>query len=122
MDLLCQTTNITRPGAPDGPHIVLATSVTTDGGTADGLVEAVGRQIGRWAPRFDWAGLAEPIGVYEHRFAQYRPRVGVRRELPGPRTAVENLVLAGDMTTHPSIEGAVASGARAADVVGALLP
>ena len=46
----------------------------------------------------------------------------MRRELPGPRTAVENLVLAGDLTTHPSIEGAVSSGARAADIVDALLP
>ena len=122
VDLVCQTTNITRPGAPDGPHIVLATTVTTDGGGADGLVESVGRLMARWAPRFDWAGLAEPIGVYEHRFAQYRPRVGVRRELPGPRTAVENLVLAGDLTTHPSIEGAVSSGTRAAGIVDALLP
>jgi phytoene dehydrogenase-like protein len=122
VDLVCQTTNITRPGAPDGPHIVLATTVTTDGGGADGLVESVGRLMTRWAPRFDWAGLAEPIGVYEHRFAQYRPRVGVRRELPGPRTAVENLILAGDLTTHPSIEGAVSSGTRAAGIVGALLP
>jgi phytoene dehydrogenase-like protein len=122
VDLVCQTTNITRPGAPDGPHIVLATSVTTDGGATEGLVEAVGRLMARWAPRFDWAGRAEPIGVYEHRFAQYRPRVGVRRELPGPRTAVENLILAGDTTTHPSIEGAVSSGERAAGIVGALLP
>ncbi len=122
VDLVCQTTNITRPGAPDGPHIVLATTITTDGGSADGLVESVGRLMARWAPRFDWAGLAEPIGVYEHTFAQYRPRVGVRRELPGPRTAVDNLILAGDLTTHPSIEGAVSSGARAADIVGALLP
>jgi phytoene dehydrogenase-like protein len=122
VDLVCQTTNITRPGAPDGPHIVLATTVTTGGGTADGLVESVGRLMGRWAPRFDWAGLAEPIGVYEHPFALYRPLVGVRRELPGPRTAVDNLILAGDMTTHPSIEGAVASGTRAAGIVGALLP
>ena len=122
VDLVCQTTNITRPGAPDGPHIVLATTVTTDGGTADGLVESVGRLVARWAPRFDWAGLAEPIGVYEHRFAQYRPRPGVRRALPGPRTAVDNLILAGDMTTHPSIEGAVSSGTRAAGIVAALLP
>ncbi|HTI33957.1 MAG TPA: NAD(P)/FAD-dependent oxidoreductase [Miltoncostaea sp.] len=122
VDLVCQTTNITRPGAPDGPHIVLATTVTTDGGEAGGLVDAVGRLMARWAPRYDWAGLAEPIGVYEHAFAQYRPRVGVRRELPGPRTAVQNLVLAGDGTTHPSIEGAVSSGVRAAGIVGALLP
>lgn len=122
VDLLCQTTNVTRPGAPDGPHILLATRVTTGGGSADGLVDAVAALAARWAPRFDWAGLAEPIGVYEHSFAQYRPLPGVREGLPGPRTAIENLVLAGDLTTHPSIEGAVTSGVRAAGIVAALTP
>jgi phytoene dehydrogenase-like protein len=122
VDLVCQTTNVTRPGAPEGPHILLATRVTTGGEGADGLVEATGELVRRWAPRFDWAGLAEPIGVYEHAFAQFRPLPGVRGGLPGPRTALDNLVLAGDLTTHPSIEGAVASGARAGEVVDALLP
>jgi phytoene dehydrogenase-like protein len=122
VDLVCQTTNITRPGAPEGPHILLATTVTTGGGSSDGLVEAVGRLARRWAPGFDWDGLAEPIGVYEHSFAQYRPLAGVRHGLPGPRTALENLVLAGDLTRHPSIEGAVGSGARAAGIVDALIP
>lgn len=122
VDLICQTTNITRPGAPDGPHILLATTVTTGGGSAEGLVEAVGAQARRWAPRYDWDAHAEPIDVYEHDFAQFVPGPGVRRGLPGPRTRVENLILAGDLTTHPSIEGAVSSGARAAEIVGALIP
>jgi phytoene dehydrogenase-like protein len=122
VDLMCQTTNITRPGAQDGPHVLLATTVTTGGEPAEGLVEAVGALVRRWAPRYDWTGLARPIGVYEHPFAQFRPLPGVRRELPGPRTAVENLVLAGDLTQHPSIEGAVSSGARAAEVVDGLIP
>lgn len=122
IDLLCQTTNITRPGSPDGPHILLATRVTTSGGSAEGLVEAVGDLVRRWAPRFDWAGLAEPLGVHAHPFAQFRPLPGVRARLPGPRTAVDNLVLAGDLTHHPSIEGAVSSGVRAAEIVDALSP
>jgi phytoene dehydrogenase-like protein len=122
VDLLCQTTNITRPGAPEGPHVVLATSVTTGGGGAEGLVEAVGRLVARWSPRFPWASAAEPIGVYEHRFAQFRPLPGVRGALPGHRTALDNLILAGDLTAHPSIEGAVSSGARAAGIVDALIP
>lgn len=46
----------------------------------------------------------------------------MRRGLPGPRTRVGNLIMAGDLTTHPSIEGAVASGARAAEIVDALMP
>jgi phytoene dehydrogenase-like protein len=122
VDLLCQTTNITRPGAVDGPHILLATGVTTGGEPADGLLDAVGALVRRWAPGYDWAGLAQPIGVYEHTFAQFRPLPGVRRDLPGPRTGVENLVLAGELTRHPSVEGAVSSGARAAEVVDALIP
>ena len=60
--------------------------------------------------------------MYEHPHAQFRPLAGVRRDLPGPRTAVENLILAGDATTHPSIEGAVSSGVRAAEIVDALTP
>jgi phytoene dehydrogenase-like protein len=122
VDLLCQTTNITRPGAVEGPHILLATTVTTGGVPGDGLVDAVGALVRRWAPGYDWAGLAQPIGVYEHPFAQFRPLPGVRRDLPGPRTSLENLVLAGDLTRHPSVEGAVSSGARAAEVVNALIP
>jgi hypothetical protein len=119
---VCQTTNITRPGAPEGPHILLASSVTTGGGRADGLVEAVGRLVTRWSPRFPWSRAAEPIGVHEHRFAQFRPLPGVRGALPGHRTALDNLILAGDLTAHPSIEGAVSSGARAAGIVDALIP
>jgi phytoene dehydrogenase-like protein len=122
VDLLCQTTNITRPGAPEGPHILLATRVTTQDGGPDGLAEATRDLVRRWTPGYDWDELAELIDVYEHPFAQYRPLSGVRRELPGPRTAIENLSLAGDLTTHPSIEGAVASGGRAAEIVDALLP
>jgi phytoene dehydrogenase-like protein len=122
VDLVCQTSNITRPGAPEGPHILLATCVTTGGPAPADLVGEVGALVGRWAPRYDWQGLAEPLGVYTHPHAQFRPLAGVRRDLPGPRTAIENLILAGDATTHPSIEGAVASGVRAAEIVDALAP
>ena len=80
------------------------------------------RQIGQWAPRFAWAEHAEPIEVIDHPFAQYRPLPGVRAGLPGPRTALHNLLVAGDIAAHPSIEGAVGSGHRAAEIVEALVP
>lgn len=122
VDLLCQTTNITRPHVEAGPHILLATSVTTpDGGAADGLEGAVERLVGAWAPGYPWKRLATSLGTVEHHFAQFRPLAGVRRELPGPRTAVPNLVLAGDLITHPSLEGAVSSGFAAAKIVDAQL-
>jgi phytoene dehydrogenase-like protein len=122
VDLVCQTTNVTRPGTPWGPHVLLATSITTDGGDAEGLEAAVADLVRRWAPRYAWSRDAELLRLYRHRFAQFRPTPGVRARLPGPRTALENLILAGDGTQHPSIEGAVASGVRAAGVVDALLP
>lgn len=121
VDLICQTTNVTRPKAVEGPHVLLATRVTTGGDTAEGIEEATERLVARWAPRFAFSRLAEHIGTYEHHFAQFRPLPGVRAELPGTRTALANLVLAGDLTRHPSIEGAVGSGRHAASVVAQML-
>jgi phytoene dehydrogenase-like protein len=123
VDLVCQTTNVTRPGAPAGPAVLLATSVTT-GRAADGagLPGAVADLVKAWSPGYPWSEAAELVRVYEHPFAQFRPLAGVRRELPGPRTAPDNLILAGELTRHPSVEGAVASGARAAQIVDALIP
>lgn len=122
IDLLCQTTNVTRPGSP-GPHIVIAQSATRGWSHVDpdGYVAAVGRQMARWAPRFPWGRVATPIETFAHPWAQYVPRPGVRRDLPGPRTALANVILAGDAVTHPSIEGAVASGHRAARIVHEIL-
>ena len=122
IDLLCQTTNVTRPGSP-GPHIVVAQSATRGWSHVDpdAYVAAVGRQMARWAPRFPWEQVATPIGTFAHPWAQYVPRPGVRRDMPGPRTALTNVILAGDAVTHPSIEGAVSSGHRAARVVHEIL-
>ncbi|MFN8124736.1 MAG: NAD(P)/FAD-dependent oxidoreductase [Thermoleophilia bacterium] len=118
VDLLCQTTNVTRPEAVGGPHILLATTVTTPGAAdAPGLVEAVAGAVARWSPGYAWSAHARVVGVTEHDFAQYRPAPGVRDDLPGTRTRVARLMVAGDLTTHPSIEGAVRSGTAAADAL-----
>jgi phytoene dehydrogenase-like protein len=118
IDLLCQTTNVNRHGAVGGPHIVIATSIGDSDATAAGIEDAVERQVRRWNPTFPWASAAHSLGVVRHPFAQFRPLAGVRRRLPGPRTQVPNVVLAGEFTTHPSLEGAVSSGVTAADIVG----
>jgi phytoene dehydrogenase-like protein len=122
VDLVCQTSNITRPSSP-GPHILIAQSATT-GWTdvdPDRYAAAVGRRLRQLVPRFPWQEMARPIETYVGSHAQFRPRDGVRRDLPGPRTAIANLFLAGDAVLHPSIEGAVASGRRAAQAVDAAL-
>ncbi|MEZ5080970.1 MAG: FAD-dependent oxidoreductase [Thermoleophilia bacterium] len=121
VDLVAQTTNVTRPGAASGPHIVLATTVTTpDGGSADGFEEAVAAQIQRWNPGFPWRDVAVPLGTTVHEFGQYQVKPGVRAGLPPQTTAIRGLVIAGDLTELPSLEGAVTSGIRAAEVVRAL--
>jgi len=120
LDLVCQTTNVTRPGAVEGPHILLAMRVTTGGDPLDGVEEAAERAIAKWSPGFPFSQVAEHIGTFVQPFAQYRALPGVREDLPGPRTAAENVVLAGDLTRHPSIEGAVSSGEEAARIVSTL--
>jgi uncharacterized protein with NAD-binding domain and iron-sulfur cluster len=123
IDLVCQTSNINRPGAHDGEHVLMATAVTTDAPVERGAVaSAVATLIGRWAPGFPWEREAELIEIREHPAAQFRPLPGVRRQLPGARTRLPNVFLAGDYTLHPSLEGAVASGRIAAAAVAATAP
>ncbi len=122
VDLVCQTSNITRPGSP-GPHILIAQSATLGWRDVDPerYADAVGRHIQRLVPRFPWATMARPIETFACAHAQFRPIDNVRRDLPGPRTTLPNVFLAGDAVLHPSIEGAVASGRRAAQAVGSSL-
>jgi glycine/D-amino acid oxidase-like deaminating enzyme len=116
VDLLCQTTNVTTPHAGP-PHVLLATRVTTGSGGGDDLPDAVEKLVARLSPRFPWTSSARLVEVVDHPAAQWRPLPGVRDRLPGPETERRGLVLAGDCTTHPSIEGAVVSGERAAKAI-----
>lgn len=122
VDLLCQTTNVTRPGSP-GPHIVIAQSATAGWGDVDiaRYAAAVGRRIRTLIPGFPWERTSTLVDTYANPAALYRPLTGVRRNLPGPRTAIANLLLAGDAVMHPSIEGAISSGRRAARIVDGML-
>lgn len=122
LDLICQTTNITRPGSP-GPHVLVAQSATAGWSEVDPqryAARALAR-LEQLIPSYDWAHNARLIDATDHPKALYRVTPGVRENLPGPRTTVRNVVLAGDITTHPSLEGAVSAGTRAADVVADML-
>ena len=122
VDLVCQTTNVTRPGSP-GPHILVAQSATASWTDVDPerYARVVGDRVRAWSPGFDWNRHAELIDTHRNDWALSRIPPGVRANLPSPRTAVANLVLAGDGVMHPSIEGAVASGRRAARVIRTLV-
>ncbi len=123
VDLLCQVSNVTRPGSP-GPYMVTAQSATDgwSGVDPDAYADAVAHHVRASIPGFDWDRTAQLVDARVHPRARYRIPPGRRASLPGPRTAVANLVLAGDCTTHPSIEGAISSGYRAAETVAGLHP
>ncbi|MBU6364186.1 MAG: FAD-dependent oxidoreductase [Acidobacteria bacterium] len=122
IDLVCQESNLLRPGMGEGARL-LATCVHGDAGSPDGgaLAAEMERLAGAWNPGFPWARVATLEDVVVHPWAQFAVPPGVRDDLPDAATGLENVFLAGDVTMHPSIEGAVASGERAAKVVAGYL-
>ena len=118
IDLVCQESNLLRPGMGEGARL-LATCVHGEDGAPDGdaLAAEMQRLAELWNPGFPWARVATLEDVVVHPWAQFAVPPGVRDDLPDAATGVENVFLAGDATMHPSIEGAVASGERAAKVV-----
>lgn len=119
IDLVCQESNLLRPGMGQGERL-LATSVHGDAGAPDPdvLAAEMERLAGTWNPGYPWRRLAILEDVVVHPWAQFAVPPGVREDLPDAATGLENVFMAGDVTMHPSIEGAVASGERAAQVVG----
>jgi protoporphyrinogen oxidase len=128
IDLACQESNLFA-GDAGLPHVLLASSVhdVGDDGVAvapdtDALPGEMEALAGRWSPRFPWRRHARLVEIVEHPYAQFAVSPGTRDALPGPATALGNVVLAGDHTRHPSIEGAVGAGDEAARVVGLAVP
>jgi phytoene dehydrogenase-like protein len=122
IDLVCQESNV-LPGDDGPPHLLLASSVDGGGQGADAseLARAMDGMVSRWSPGFPWRDRARLVEVIRHPHAQFAIPPGVRDDLPGPATAIENVLLAGDQTMHPSIEGAVAGGERAAALARSLV-
>jgi len=70
-------------------------------------------EISGWYPEVD----LEPLAVYRIPFAQFDQPPGVHERLPKNRTSTPGLVLAGEYTEDSSINGAMLSGEKAAEVV-----
>ena len=116
IDLVCQESNLLPAAPADAGARLLATSVDgPDGAAEPGALEAAMTALaGRWNPGFPWSRCARLVEVVRHPWAQFAVPPGARDALPGQQTAVGNVLLAGDITMHPSIEGAVVAGERAA--------
>ena len=117
VDLVCQESNLLRPGMGEGSRL-LATCVHGAPGEPDpeALAQAMARMAAAWNPGYPWRDMATLEEVVVHPWAQFAVPPGVRDDLPDAATGLANVFLAGDFTAHPSIEGAVGSGERAADV------
>lgn len=122
VDLVCQESNLLRPGTGHGARL-LASCVHPDDGApdADALEAEMAGLAACWNPGFPWQRSAHLAQVVVHDHAQFGVAPGVRGALPDAATALENVFLAGDFTMHPSLEGAVCSGERAAEVVAGAL-
>jgi hydroxysqualene dehydroxylase len=104
-------------------------SVTVSAG--DALLDTPREQLARaiWAEVAQAAGLpAEPLPPWQivrERRATFAPTPAQDQKRPGPRTAWRNLLLAGDWTDTglpATIEGAIRSGNRAAELLRQMQP
>lgn len=100
--------------APAGQHLLSATLLGTRDADERGLADEVVETLSSWFPAKPLAGL-ELLATYEVEFAQFRQPPGFRADRPGVDAPEGQVYLAGDYTDWSSIQGAMASGRRAAE-------
>lgn len=99
--------------APPGRSLVGAVALGSLDLPDDELYRRGIAEISGWYPEVD----LEPLAVYRIPFAQFDQPPGVHERLPENRTSTPGLVLAGEYTEDSSINGAMLSGEKAAEVV-----
>ncbi len=108
--------NIASEYAPAGTQLVSVTILGTPEAGGDILAVRVRRQMAVWFPEAD-TGRWRWLATYKIPFAQFRQPPGILDHLPGARTQVSGLYLAGDYTRNSSVQGAMESGKIAAETV-----
>jgi phytoene dehydrogenase-like protein len=103
--------NVAPEQSPEGAHLVNATWL----GPIDeeSIAEGTRNALSRWG--FD--AEIEPVHTKVVDFAQFGQPPGVHEELPSNDAPEGNVFLAGDYTHDSSINGAMLSGRRAAEIV-----
>lgn len=106
-------TNIAPSYAPPRKHLLSATVPGNPDDDDELIAERCRREIAGWFPEHDFSRW-RVMGVYRIPFSQFAQRPGIYEELPGNRTPIEGLYLAGEYTKSSSIQGAMHSGEHAA--------
>ena len=115
-----QITNVTHPDGSRNGHLLIVTSVAQACADERYRTETLPREalatLSAWFPHSGVARDAELMAVNYTPFGQFAQPPGTRERLPTNHTRLPTLVLAGEYTEHSSIEGAVVSGTRAAEL------
>ncbi len=108
--------NVASPYAPEGRGLLHVTVLAADAPADDDALEVrVRRHLASWYGAA--ADGLERLAIERIPFAQFRQPPGVADRLWDPGTRWPNVVLAGEATRMSSIQGALASGERAAAVL-----
>lgn len=103
------------PGlAPKGEHLLMGAVLGTPDLTEGAIAERVRGEMAWWFPHAKTHGWRW-LRTCKLPAAQWALPPGLADRLPGTRTAVDGLLLAGDLTCEPSIDGAIRSGRAAAE-------
>lgn len=102
--------------APDGYQLLSATFLGVSEADDDALAATVREALESWFPENHFGGL-ETVGTDRVEFAQFAQPPGFRAKLSAVDAPEGPVALAGDYTAWSSIQGALSSGRRAAEVV-----
>lgn len=108
--------NVAPEQSPEGKHLVSATWLEPRD-DEDALAEGTRNALPRWGFDVD----LEPVHTAVVEFAQFGQPPGVHETLPSNDVPEGNVFLAGDYTHDSSINGAMLSGRRAAELVESVL-
>jgi len=111
-----QISNLSSAYAPKGQHLLSATVLGAPEMSDADLAARCREDMTSWFPGKDLAKLRQ-VGIYRIKFAQFRQPPGVFATLPPNATPTRGLFLAGEYTESSSINGAMRSGAMAAQSV-----
>jgi phytoene dehydrogenase-like protein len=111
-----QISNLSSAYAPKGQHLLSATVLGAPEMSDADLAARCREDMTSWFPGKDLAKLRQ-VGIYRVKFAQFRQPPGVFATLPPNATPTRGLFLAGEYTESSSINGAMRSGAMAAQSV-----
>lgn len=118
--LVAQITNVTHPEGTGNGHLLIATSIAEACADETYRRETLPRDVmatlARWFPHSGVEQEAELVDVQYTAFGQFAQPPRTRERLPSNLTRYPTLVLAGEYTESSSIEGAVVSGTRAAEL------